>query len=204
MIKYRNSTKGSYDGLERIHEIESLDTEKMTDGTKALLLCILVDSCNFDLLRLKNLVPLLKTKPLKNSINLNNYDESRFHPVYALYNINYGGVNNFKMKLGIKEFYRNVQKLDNLLEKEVIKGNLEENFKFEVECVGGFAMSYYGIRGDNVTEDMDSLVEINDIVHKCVSLIAQSESLSIDWINDIMINKFGYSEDNFHWKLTDL
>ena len=177
MIQYRNSTKGSYDGQKRIEEIKRLDLDKVSYNTKLILLhCIYKH----------NAVELLKLPSLKGLAHLDYKDISFLEEQKQF------------MKLKVEDFYNNIKKLNDAIKTLIEQKKLDADYIFEIKCIGGFAMSYWKLRESGLTEDMDSLIEINSMVKEAIRNIAKSEELPYDWINDTMIN-FYSNPDSFHW-----
>ena len=77
-------------------------------------------------------------------------------------------------------------------------GELPSNYMFEIRCIGDFSMAYYKLRDGGMTEDMDSLVEIDEKVKDAIKTIARNEELPLDWINDTMLN-FYTDSSHFEW-----
>lgn|GEM_PF-5212530 len=177
MIQYRNSSKGSYDGKDRMEEIKSIDLARLTENTKDILLhCITKHHCE-ELLSLPNLKGLAGHK---------------------CRDIRFLEERKTDMKLSVEDFFKNVKRLNGQIESEIAAGGLDKNFVFEIRSIGGFAMSYWNVRENGLTEDMDSLVEINDTVRTCIRRIAQQEELPFDWINDTM-RRFYDLDMDYHW-----
>ena len=86
MIKYKDTTKGSYDGKKRIEEIKSINLCKMSEETKVLLYCIIIDYNCLELLNLNNLKNLKKVNPLNNPLIIN-YSCINQHFIYKKFNI---------------------------------------------------------------------------------------------------------------------
>lgn len=175
MIEYRGSDKGSYDGHKRMEEIRSIDVGRLSENTKRMLarsICIHHAEELFDLPNLKGLSGLGSDTP--------DFPE-----------------NKEKMKLGVNDFYANLKALNSEIVRGIEDGSLPEDYIFEIKCIGGFAMSYWSVRDEGLTEDMDSLVEIDAAVKEMIRKLAAGSELPLDWINDVMV-KF-YEEKAFSW-----
>ncbi|MBQ9277115.1 MAG: hypothetical protein IJ224_00625 [Lachnospiraceae bacterium] len=177
MIQYRNTNKGSYDGKNRIEEIKKIDLNKVTYNTKLILLYCIKKHNAVELLQLDNLKEL-------NGI--------KYRDIDFLERGDKG------MKLSIDDFLENIKLLNEAIKNKIDNNELPEDYIFEIKCIGGFAMSYYRLRETGLTEDMDSLIEINEIVKSLIVKIATEKSLPLDWINDTMIH-FYTDESKFEW-----
>lgn len=175
MIQYRNSTKGSYNGKKRDEEIRQIDIGKLTERTKDLL-------C--DCIRRHNAEELYHLPNLRSLAARTAGDMSFLWEEQG-------------MKLNVEDFYHNLKELNSEIKRLTDNGQLPDNYLFEIKCIGGFAMSYWNIRDEGLTEDMDSLAEIDDIIKTCIRDIAKKDKLPLDWINDVML-RF-YREESFHW-----
>ncbi len=179
MIEYRDGCKGSYNGEKRIEEIRKIDTQRLSENTKMLLArCIRIHRAE-QLFELPNLQEL-RELPTDNLSFLEGKE---------------------RMKLRAEDFYRNLRLLNTAIQEAVEKGDLPKEYVFEIRCIGGFAMSYWNVREEGITEDMDSLQEIDDAVRKIIQRIAANEGLPVDWINDMML--WYYNPKDFHWQPVD-
>ena len=177
MIQYRNSTKGSYDGKKRIEEIKRINLEKVSYNTKLILLyCIYKHDA----------AELLELPSLKSLLDVDYKDISFLEEKEQL------------MKLKVEDFYDNIKKLNNEIKQMIAQNKLDHDYILEIKCIGGFAMSYWKLRESGLTEDMDSLIEIDGAVKEAIRRIAKSEELPYDWINDTMVH-FYSNPDIFHW-----
>lgn len=175
MIQYRYSTKGSYDGRIRLEEIRNICISRLSDTTKSILSkCIQKHEAD-ELWNLPNLKELVSAKKEGEE---------------------WGGQPNC-MKLGVDDFYHHLKTLNEEINKQIEKGFLPDDYTFEIKCIGGFAMSYWNVRDEGITENMDSLSEIDDIVKKIIRDIAEADHLPFDWINNVMLQF--YEEAAFHW-----
>ncbi len=186
MVQYRDSTKGSYDGEKRISEISRIDLSRLTDKTKIILSYYIHLHKAEELLKLKNLQGL-------SNIEIIDLDFLK-EPGITSYN---GKGTNKHMKLSVEEFYSNLKVLNDEINKCIENGDLPEDYVFEIKCIGGFAMSYWSLRDKCITEDMDSLIEINQVVKDAIKTIAAEKALPNDWVNDIMTSF--YDASGFHW-----
>lgn len=206
MIERRNTTYGSIDGNVRMEEIKSLDLTRMSQFTKICLLIAIRRNCADVLLEMENLGELPLVSPLTYPVLINGDD---FMPIDEnLYK--YGIINGLRRNkimangfLNLKDFVENLQKLNEMIENLVQNGVKENDFVFEIRCIGGFAMLYHNIRNNGITEDMDSLIKIDEHVKKCIKIIAMKNNLPYDWINDEK-NFTGMSSDQFTWELTNI
>ena len=179
MIQYRYSFKGSYNGKRRIEEIKNIDLNKLDHNTKNILYYCIKRHNADELINLDNLKSL-------NDYNLND-------TIILINKLKSGDY----MKLKLNDFYNNLKELNIKIKELINNKELPEDYILNIKCIGGFAMSYLGIRGQGLTEDMDSLCEIDYLVKQAIREIAKKNSLPIDWVNNVM--KIFYSEDQFHW-----
>ena len=175
MVQYRYSTKGSYDGKNREDEIRQIDINRLTERTKDLLCDCIRRHRAEELYHLPNLRSLAGRA--EGDMSFLREDQG--------------------VKLNVEDFYRNLKKLNDEIKRLVDSGQLPGDYQFKIKCIGGFAMSYWNIRDEGLTEDMDSLVEIDDAVKSCIRKIAEKDQLPLDWINDVMLHF--YREESFHW-----
>ncbi len=176
MIQYRDSCKGSYDGSERINEIKRIDLNRVSYNTKLIFLYCIHKHGADELLRLPNLKEL---------------NEIEYKDIGFLERED-------RMKLRVDDFYNNIKELNEKIGELVKTGELPEDYVLTIKCIGGFAMSYWRLREGGMTEDMDSLVEINDTVKKAIAQIAAEHDLPHDWINDTMLH-FYDNCDKYWW-----
>ena len=183
MIQYRDTYKGSYDGRKRIEEIKNIDLNRVSYNTKLIFKYCIKKHNAEELLQLPNLKELNEVEDNAileyNDIALLNGEES---------------VN----KLRVEDFLDNIKKLNASIKSLIVAGELPSDYMFEIRCIGGFAMAYYKLRDGGMTEDMDSLVEIDDKVKDAIKAIARKEELPLDWINDTMLN-FYTDASMFEW-----
>lgn len=175
MIQYRYYKKGSYNGKNRIEEIKNIRLDLLSYNTKIILKYCIEKHKAYELYHLENL--------------------------YELNNIEYKNIDFLKgdyMKLKASDFFNNLKELNDKINELIQNKELPEDYIFNIKCIGGFAMSYLGIRSQGLTEDMDNLTEINYIVKRTIKTIAEKNSLPYDWVNDTMLHF--YSEDQFHWQ----
>lgn len=179
MIQYRYSHRGSYDDGERIDEIKRIDLNRLSYNTKLILLYCIHRHEAQELFLLPNLQPLENTP----------YRDIHFLLEEKKDN----------MKLSIDDFLNNIKELNEMIKEDISSKKLPDDFIFEIRCIGGFAMSYYNLREAGVTENMDSLIEINSIVKESIKQIAEEREIAVDWINDTMI-QFYSDASSFHWQ----
>ena len=177
MIQHRYDTKGSYDGNKRIEEIKNLNLARTSSRTKLFLARSIREHGALELFDLNNLEEL-------KGIRIEDYNKLNEREIH--------------MKLTVDMFRNNLKLLDEAIANGIKKGELPDNYVLEIRCIGGFAMSYYDLRDTGMTEDMDSLSEINDIVKQYIRQIAVSRELPFDWVNDLMI-QLGYKQERYQW-----
>lgn len=176
MIQYRNSYKGSYDGKKRMDEIKRIDLDRVSYNTKLIFLYCIHKHGADELLQLPNLRGLGEIE----------YKDIGF--------LERGD----QVKLRVDDFYNNIKELNEKIGELVGKSELPEDYILTIKCIGGFAMSYWRLREGGMTEDMDSLIEINDTVKKAIVQIAVEHDLPHDWINDTMLHFYDDS-DKYKW-----
>lgn len=176
MIQYRNSCKGSYDGNKRIDEIKRIDLDRMSYNTKLIFLYCIHKHGADELLTLPNLKGL---------------NELEYKDIGFLEREN-------QVKLRVEDFYNNIKELNARIGEFVNKGDLPEDYVLMIKCIGGFAMSYWRLREGGMTEDMYSLIEIDEAVKKLIVQIAVEHELPYDWVNDTMLH-FYDSSDRYRW-----
>lgn len=206
MIDRRNTTYGSLNGSIRMNEIDSLDLSKMSKFTKICLFTAIKNHNADYLFEKENLKELQSIEPLKYPILINS---DKFMPMDKfLYQ--YGIINGLRKDnvmangfLSIVNFKNNLEELNKMIDKLIKDGKKDTNFVFEIKCIGGFAMLYHAIRDNGLTEDMDSLVKIDEQVKKCIKIISLKNNLPHDWINDEK-NFTGMDQNDFTWELTDI
>ena len=89
MIENYDTATGSYDGQKRIEEIKALDLSRMTEESKVLLYCIIMNEKKEFLLDLPNLAALHSVRPLEHPLRITSRKRVNNIPLYRKYGIIY-------------------------------------------------------------------------------------------------------------------